>query len=223
MAPQSTLLDVDRAESAFRLLFCFAWDEADSDHLDTHFQSVVREILRGVKLPDGAMEKLRRIHKDVAIHPSQLDRVLPQVVKDFSDDRGLLISIVMLLLRITSDEGMISRRHREELQGVLRAFQLSFLELEDFSDSDQELLTYILVGQQSVGGTKELLKNYQILGCAPDATDDQIRQAYRGLAKTHHPDRQNHSARGEPRSRAGEEFRLVQDAYDSVCKARRRV
>jgi len=48
---------------------------------------------------------------------------------------------------------------------------------------------------------------YQILGVAPDATEDQIRKAYRRLALQHHPDRNP----GDPG--AEERFKEIAEAY----------
>lgn len=48
---------------------------------------------------------------------------------------------------------------------------------------------------------------YQILGVEPTASDAEIREAYRALAKQHHPDKKGGDA---------EQFKEVQRAYDKV-------
>lgn len=53
---------------------------------------------------------------------------------------------------------------------------------------------------------------YQTLHVEPDATIDQIRDAYRDLAKKHHPDHGGDAAT----------FRLIQEAYDLLCDPERR-
>jgi curved DNA-binding protein CbpA len=50
---------------------------------------------------------------------------------------------------------------------------------------------------------------YEILGVAPDATPDEIRAAYRKLAKQYHPD-----VNSDPD--AGERFIAVQQAYETL-------
>ena len=50
---------------------------------------------------------------------------------------------------------------------------------------------------------------YEILGVAPDATPDEIRAAYRRLAKQYHPD-----VNSDPD--AGERFIAVQQAYETL-------
>jgi hypothetical protein len=55
---------------------------------------------------------------------------------------------------------------------------------------------------------------YLVLGVRPDATDQEIRSAYRRLVQLHHPDHNNGSAESERR------FEEVQDAYAQVRKLR---
>jgi len=50
---------------------------------------------------------------------------------------------------------------------------------------------------------------YDILGVAPDATPEEIRAAYRNLAKQYHPD-------VNPDPDAGERFIAIQQAYETL-------
>jgi len=56
---------------------------------------------------------------------------------------------------------------------------------------------------------------YRILGVAPTASEDEIKKAYRALAKKYHPDVNNGSAEAEARMKA------VNEAYSTVMKMRR--
>lgn len=52
---------------------------------------------------------------------------------------------------------------------------------------------------------------YEVLGVSRDATADQIKKAYRGLARKHHPD-------ANPGDKTAEaKFKEVQNAYDLLC------
>ena len=58
---------------------------------------------------------------------------------------------------------------------------------------------------------------YEVLGVAPAATDEEVKRAYRELAKKYHPDRYVNNPLAEL---AQEKFREVQTAYDDIMKER---
>lgn len=59
---------------------------------------------------------------------------------------------------------------------------------------------------------------YKVLGVSPTATDDEIKAAYRELAKKYHPD--NYS--GSPiADLAGEKMKEINEAYDTVVAQRK--
>jgi DnaJ like chaperone protein len=60
---------------------------------------------------------------------------------------------------------------------------------------------------------------YQVLGISPDATDDEVRRAYRKLALQHHPDRV--AKLGDDVRRAAEKkFQEINAAKERIWKAR---
>lgn len=219
----AALLDIDRAESAFALLFRFGIDEAyGSDEED--FQAVLSELLRGLRLPPGAKEKLERIYRSVRNDPKPLEVTLRQVVSDFSSVRGVFMALMSLLLRLTAVDGMLSRRHSSELLTVFDAFDFSPLELELFTADEQILLSYIRFGTTPSSGwtgsveARELARHYDTLGCRPDVSDAELRQVYRTLAKKFHPD--SHQQDEKKAKKTAERFRAIQTAYEAVSKAR---
>lgn len=56
---------------------------------------------------------------------------------------------------------------------------------------------------------------YQILGVSPSASDDEIKAAYRRLAKQYHPDRNNGSAEAERK------MMQINDAYAQIVEMRK--
>ena len=59
---------------------------------------------------------------------------------------------------------------------------------------------------------------YKILGVSPNATDDEVKSAYRELAKKYHPDRYAGSPIADL---ASEKMKEINEAYDQVVKERK--
>lgn len=64
-----------------------------------------------------------------------------------------------------------------------------------------------------------LADDYKILEVSPDASDEEVKKAYRTLAKKYHPDRVAHLG-DDMRRQAEEKFARLSDAYDRIKKAR---
>lgn len=58
---------------------------------------------------------------------------------------------------------------------------------------------------------------YQILGVSPQASDDEIKKAYRKLSRMYHPDA---NINNPNKAQAEEKFKQVQQAYDTIMKQR---
>lgn len=59
---------------------------------------------------------------------------------------------------------------------------------------------------------------YEVLGVSPDATDEQIKEAYRELAKKYHPDNYEQSPLSDL---AEEKMKEINEAYDTIINERR--
>lgn len=61
--------------------------------------------------------------------------------------------------------------------------------------------------------------NYRILEISPDATNEEVKKAYRKLAIKYHPDKV--ATLGEDIQKAAEEkFKAISQAYEAICKER---
>lgn len=58
---------------------------------------------------------------------------------------------------------------------------------------------------------------YKVLGVSPDASDDEIKKAYRLLSRKYHPDA---NINNPNKAQAEEKFKQVQQAYNTVMKMR---
>ena len=59
---------------------------------------------------------------------------------------------------------------------------------------------------------------YQILGVSPEATDEEIKQAYRALARKYHPDR--YAGKPELQASAEQKMKEINAAYDEIQRNR---
>jgi curved DNA-binding protein CbpA len=60
---------------------------------------------------------------------------------------------------------------------------------------------------------------YAVLGISPNASDDDVKTAYRNLAKKYHPD--NYASAPDVASLAAEKMSQVNEAYDAIVSARK--
>jgi DnaJ like chaperone protein len=88
----------------------------------------------------------------------------------------------------------------------------------------QSIAGYMSVGQKDFESIKAMFiketgSAYKILEVSPDATNDEIKKAYRELAKKYHPDKVNHL--GEDVKKAAEQkFTTLNAAYEAIKEER---
>ena len=58
---------------------------------------------------------------------------------------------------------------------------------------------------------------YEVLGISPDASDDEIKRAYRELARKYHPDNYQNNPLSDL---AEEKMKEINEAYDAITKGR---
>ncbi|MBQ2322766.1 MAG: TerB family tellurite resistance protein [Bacteroidales bacterium] len=74
-------------------------------------------------------------------------------------------------------------------------------------------------GQSSAGSSGSVAAAYKTLGISPDATNAEVKDAYRSLAKKYHPDRYATQS-AEAQAEAEQKFKEVQAAYEAIKEAR---
>ncbi|MFP2912900.1 J domain-containing protein, partial [Pyxidicoccus sp. 3LFB2] len=62
-------------------------------------------------------------------------------------------------------------------------------------------------------------EHYAVLGLTPDATDAEVKRAFRQLAAEYHPDKAAHAGR-QAAEQASRRFQEVRDAYEEIRRLR---
>ena len=140
--------------------------------------------------------------------------VILQFLFGFSQADGSMRQEELDAIQYISDLCGISRSNFEAIKSM---FMGSY-----YGGYQQDYGSYTYEGNSSYGGrgSQATLENdYKILEVSPDATDDEVKKAYRAAAKKHHPDKVSHL--GEDVRKAAEvKFAQVNEAYERIKKSR---
>ena len=116
---------------------------------------------------------------------------------------GQRLQLLNFLVMVAKADGSVPQSEIAALRDVTQWMQLQVSEVDSMLN---------------LGG-HSLDEAYKVLGVSPNATDDEVKKAYRRLALEHHPDKV--AALGEDIRRAAEKkFQKINEAKDMIWKAR---
>ena len=172
----------------------------------------VRRFLRD-NFGEQAMNEGNQILLNLFEQRKRMDAVNPNSFKQTIYDCGQQIAanlnygerlqLLRFLAMIAMSDGNVCVQEIEALREVATAMNLSA------NDVDSMLNL----------GSSNLDAAYKVLEIDPSATDDDVKAAYRALAKKHHPDRV--ATLGDDIHKAAEEkFRQINEAKEQIFKAR---
>lgn len=172
----------------------------------------VRQFLRR-NFGEQAVGEGQQILLNLFEERKQMDRQNPNAFKNTIRDCGAQIAanlsyeerlqLLSFLANIAKSDGHISPEEIDALKEVAVYMGLSASEAESMLN---------------LGGSS-LEEAYKVLEITPEATDQEVRAAYRRLALKHHPDRV--ATLGEDVKKAAEEkFQEINNAKERIYKAR---
>ncbi len=178
---------------------------------------VARAIMHGMQLsPEEVESAIEHFNRGKSESYSTTER-LGALERQIGDRGELARAFVQLQLQAAIGAGPIGPEKRQLLWHVASALQVTRAELaqiEAFVRAHAERAV-----RQS--DAQSLDNAYRVLGIAADASDDEVKKAYRRLMNQHHPDKL--VARGLPQSMIGiaeQKTHEVRAAYEKI-KAQR--
>lgn len=174
----------------------------------------VRAFLRN-NFGDGAAQQgneiLMRLFEEQSntnphLYRSKIRQVCAQIASNLSYSERL--QLLAFLVEIAKADGNLPT---DELNALYEVAQNMGLQ-----SSDVESMLHLDSGSTTGGSLDDA---YKVLGVSPDASDDEVKRAYRKLALAHHPDRV--AKLGEDVRRAAEKkLQEINAAKEKIYKAR---
>ncbi len=130
-----------------------------------------------------------------------------QFYQNFSREPALLQLMIDIFYRVAVADGEINRAENDLIRTAGKIFHLS--------DSIMDSIS------RKYGGASATTRAYAVLGLTPQASDDEIKRAYRKMSIEFHPD--TVASKGLPEeftTYATEKFREIQEAYESIKRER---
>jgi DnaJ like chaperone protein len=182
----------------------------------------VKDFLRR-NFGDQAVREGMAILKDLLEKEIQVDQVAAQVATNMPVSQRL--QLFHYLCGIAQSDGLVDDSEVLVLRQIAMALRLPAADVES-------ILAMFRMGAYGRGSHKggpgagsrpnsqaALEDAYRVLEVSPQATDDEVKKAYRRMAMKYHPDKV--STLGEDvRKGAEEKFKTLSEAYDLIKKSR---
>ena len=138
-----------------------------------------------------------------AQYRSVISSATTQIAGNF--DYSSRLQLLNFLVIIAQADGVVHPSEVQALREVTIGLQLSMSDLDSMLNLRN--------------GATDLEAAYKVLGVSPEATDQEVKAAYRRLALQHHPDKV--ATLGEDVRKAAEKkFKEINDAKEKIFKAR---
>ena len=150
---------------------------------------------------EGSVQEAMRILRQLLEKDVNIYEVGPQIATYMNYSQRL--QLFHYLVQIAMADGDFSKSEKSVLEAIAGAIGLSP------SDAASVIAMFY----------KDSESAYSVLGISPDATDDEVKSAYRRMAMKNHPDKVA-TLGPEVQKAAEEKFKQVQQAYEAIKKER---
>jgi DnaJ like chaperone protein len=181
-----------------------------------------RAVMHHMQLAPEQVQEAIRLFTNGKRPDFPLDARMRELRRVLGRRRGVARAFVEIQVQAVLGAGEITAPAREVLWRVASGLGLSRVELAQIEALIR--LQHLRARQQGARGRPPeapIEDAYRVLGIAPDASDREVKTAYRRLMNQHHPDKLR--ARGMPESMlpvAEQKTREIRAAYDRVRTVR---
>ena len=173
--------------------------KADGKTLQSEL-NYVRDFVRR-NFGEAAVDEAMRMLEQFTRQEVNIYSVGPQIASHMNYSQRL--QLFHYLVRIAMADGQFDKSEKSVLEAIGSTIGLS----------NEDVNSVIAMFY------KEASSAYTVLEISPDATDDQVRAAYRKMAMKNHPDKVA-TLGPDVQKAAAEKFRQVQEAYETIKKER---
>ena len=163
--------------------------------------SCVREFIRR-NFGDSAVNEAMTMLDGFNRQQVNIYSVGPQIADNMNYSQRL--QLFHYLVQIATADGNFSKSEKSVLEAIGAVIRLNN------SDINSVIAMFYKETDESA---------YAVLGISPNATDDEVKSAYRRMAMKNHPDKVA-SLGPEVQKAAEEKFRQIQDAYETIKRQR---
>ena len=192
------------------------WRDAMEDALQAlegHNLRRLEQLFQRLKLDANGREAARKAFNRGKAAGFDLDREVAEFAQLCRGQQPLLNLFLQLQLAAVAADGAVHPAEHRMLVRIARGLGLS--------ETEVNRLEAMLRGERRGSSASDLADAYAVLGVSPQASDSDVRQAYRRLMSENHPDKL--AAKGLPESMrpvAEEKTRTITAAYDRIKAAR---
>lgn len=189
---------------AFSMLAKIA--SADGSITQAERKKVEEFVNQDLRLYGQSKEAALRIFETALNEKGSFHEFAQQYYQQFRNENQMLQLMIDIMYRVALADGRMTSAEDKLISSAAQIFHLP--------DSIIDMIRKRYM--KNVSG-----KTYAVLGVSPDASDDEIKKAYRKLVSDYHPDKI--ASKGLPdefNKFAEEKFREVQSAYEEIREER---
>jgi DnaJ like chaperone protein len=179
--------------------------------LDNREARVMRLFFEGLGFQGEDLNTIRQLMKEAVSADLNLLGICSEYERISTYEERLLMLRALYL--VATADGMIHQAEQSVIQRVVSYMGISEADHRSIRSEFQHRQRPRATGSASTAAA------YAALGIAPGASDEDVKAAYRAMARKYHPDKVNHLGEEFVRM-ASEKFQAIHSAYSTIRKKR---